>query len=285
MSQKKVLVIGADGQLGTTLQEVTSGYSQLDFTNSTIQTLDITDKKGVDQLLREGTFDYCINCSAYTQVDMAETQQELADKINYTGVKNLTDACNETNTCLIHISTDYVFAGDKNIPIKESDITNPVNQYGKSKLKGEEYIVEYCKEYLIIRTSWLYSHVGNNFVKTMLKLSNDRKELKVIVDQVGSPTYAKDLAVTILNIISSGKIISGIYHFSNEGVTSWYDFASTIFREKKIDINVYPILTHEYPVTAKRPIYSVMDKSKIKTTYDLSIRHWNDALNECLNKL
>ncbi len=228
---------------------------------------------------------FAINCAAYTAVDKAEDEIDLARKINKTGAENLAEACKAYHTTFIHISTDFVFKGDKAHPLVEDDIAEPISVYGLTKLEGEQDIVRLMDEYFIIRTSWLYSEFGNNFVKTMLKLGAERDLLKIIADQVGTPTYGIDLAGCVLDIISSGTSTYGIYHYSNEGVTSWYDFAKGIFDLSATEVKVLPIRTDEYPTKATRPAYSVMDKSKIKTTFGIEIPYWRDSLAICIERL
>jgi len=228
---------------------------------------------------------YSINCAAYTAVDKAEDEQEIAFKVNKTGVENLARLCAENDSTLIHISTDFVFKGDKSTPRNEVDAAKPVNVYGQTKLEGEQVAEALLKRYFIIRTGWLYSEYGNNFVKTMLKLGAERGELKVIADQTGTPTYAMDLAGCIFDIIKSKSTRYGIYHYSNEGIASWYDFAMAIFEISGTPVKVIPIKTEEYITKALRPAYSVMDKSKIKNTFSIEIPYWRDSLVICINKL
>lgn len=275
-----VLVTGASGQLGQSLQFIASQYSEMQFIFASSQDLDITDEGRVFSFFDKNKINFCINAAAYTAVDKAESDQEKAYLVNVTGPKNLAIACKKNNTTLIHISTDFVFDGTANTPYLESDLTNPIGVYGQTKLDGEKEVASNCSEYFIIRTSWVYSQFGNNFMKTMLRLSQDRKELNVVSDQIGTPTNAVDLAKAILEIISNTKQVAnyGIYNFSNEGQCSWYDFAKEIFKINNVNINVNPIPTEAYPTPAKRPKYSVLDKSKIKSTFGIIIKNWQEAL-------
>lgn len=275
-----VLVTGASGQLGQSLQFIASQYSEMQFIFASSQDLDITDEGRVFSFFDKNKINFCINAAAYTAVDKAESDQEKAYLVNVTGPKNLAIACKKNNTTLIHISTDFVFDGTANTSYLESDLTNPIGVYGQTKLDGEKEVASNCSKYFIIRTSWVYSQFGNNFMKTMLRLSQDRKELNVVSDQIGTPTNAVDLAKAILEIISNTKQVAnyGIYNFSNEGQCSWYDFAKEIFKINNVNINVNPIPTEAYPTPAKRPKYSVLDKSKIKSTFGIIIKNWQEAL-------
>jgi dTDP-4-dehydrorhamnose reductase len=229
--------------------------------------------------------DYSINCAAYTAVDKAEDDSEMAMKINKTGVENLSKLCAETGSILIHISTDFVFKGDVSSPRSEDSPAEPISVYGQTKLDGELAVMNLLDKYFIIRTGWLYSEYGNNFVKTMLKLGFEKDELKIIADQAGTPTYAMDLAACILNIIQSESTAYGTYHYSNEGIASWYDFAKAIFDISGTIVKVLPVKTEEYKTKATRPAYSVMDKSKIKSTFGMEIPYWRDSLITCIGKL
>lgn len=275
-----VLVTGASGQLGQSLQFIASQYSEMQFIFASSQDLDITDEGRVFSFFDKNKINFCINAAAYTAVDKAESDQEKAYLVNVTGPKNLAIACQKNNATLIHISTDFVFDGTANTPYLESDLTNPIGVYGQTKLDGEKEVASNCSKYFIIRTSWVYSQFGNNFMKTMLRLSQDRTELNVVSDQIGTPTNAVDLAKAILEIISNTKQVAnyGIYNFSNEGQCSWYDFAKEIFKINNVNINVNPIPTEAYPTPAKRPKYSVLDKSKIKSTFGIIIKNWQEAL-------
>uniref|UniRef100_UPI0040490EBF dTDP-4-dehydrorhamnose reductase n=1 Tax=Flavobacterium sp. TaxID=239 RepID=UPI0040490EBF len=273
----KILITGANGQLGLCLKDASREYPNHNFYFKTSKELDITNKKEIQALFAELNFDYCINCAAYTAVDKAEDDKENAFLVNAEGVKFLAKACKSSETILIHISTDFVFDGTKDSPYTESDIPNPINVYGASKLKGEENVRNILENYFIIRTSWVYSEYGSNFVKTMMRLGREREHLSVVNDQIGSPTYAGDLATTILKIIDVKSKKYGIYHFSNEGNISWYDFAKEIFNENEIKINLSAIKTEAYPTPAKRPLYSVLDKSKINIAFNLKITPWQKS--------
>lgn len=280
---KVILVTGSYGQLGSEIKELSSDYKKLKFLFTDVDTLDITNLKSLENFFNENPIDFVINCAGYTNVDKAETDKDAAYLINVSAVKYLAELTNKKSAGLIHISTDYVFDGTGNEPYKEDDATNPTSVYGKTKLQGELEILNTVKNSIIIRTSWLYSSYGNNFVKTMLRLGKERNELNVVSDQTGSPTYAKDLAKVILDIINnssdnSGNFISGIYHYSNEGVCSWYDFAIEIFKIANITCKINPIGTKDFPTPAKRPFYSVLNKSKIKSTFGITIPHWKDSL-------
>lgn len=280
--KKNVLVTGSKGQLGSEIQTIASLYPQISFIFTDIDDLDICDENAVDNFFNLQKFDYVINCAAYTAVDYAEIEKDSCYAINETAVGNLARAASNHNVKFIHISTDYVFNGKSFIPYTEGMDVFPSSVYGKSKLAGEILLTSILPDSVIIRTSWLYSSYGNNFVKTMLKLGKDRDELKVIFDQIGTPTYAADLAYAILKIVCSSNFISGIYHYSNEGVCSWYDFAICIFKISNIKCRVEPIESKDYPAKTPRPHYSVLNKRKIKETYKLNIPHWEDGLRRCL---
>ncbi|SHG69216.1 dTDP-4-dehydrorhamnose reductase [Flagellimonas flava] len=281
----KILVTGASGQLGSTFKALESKglANELDFDFKSASELDITDFDAVRNVLVASNYAYCINCAAYTNVDKAESENDLAYQVNVTGARNLAMNCNESNTILIHISTDFVFDGFLNTPYLEEDIARPIGFYGDTKYKGERAIVGNLEEHFIIRTSWLYSEFGHNFMKTMVRLGTERDELAVIYDQVGTPTYALDLAQVVLHIINAHSIDYGVYHYSNEGVSSWYDFAKTIFDLYNLDVDLKPIRSEEFPTPAERPKFSVLDKSKIKNTFNLQIPHWKDSLAVALN--
>ncbi len=280
----KILVTGASGQLGSTFKSLVSdGHTKdLDFVFKSSSDLDITDFDEVRAELVSSDYAYCINCAAFTNVDKAEAENDLAYRVNVTGARNLAMNCNESKTVLIHISTDFVFDGFLNTPYLEEDIARPIGFYGDTKYKGERAIINNIEEHFIIRTSWLYSEFGHNFMKTMLKLGSERDELSVVYDQIGTPTYALDLANVVLHIIKAHSIEYGVYNYSNEGVASWYDFAKAIFDDYKINIDLKPILSTEYPMPAERPKFSVLDKSKIKNTFGLQIPHWKDSLKVAL---
>lgn len=274
-----ILVTGASGQLGSTFKALTNATNDgLNFIFKSSVELDITDFEAVHQELTTKDYAYCINCAAFTNVDKAESDTDTARLVNITGARNLALGCNESNTVLIHISTDFVFDGYLNEPYDEESIARPIGFYGDTKYKGERAIINNLKEHFIIRTSWLYSEFGNNFMKTMIRLGNERDELSVVYDQVGTPTYAKDLANVIMYIIKAHSIDYGVYNYSNEGVASWYDFAKAIFDGQDIAIDLKPIRSEEYPTPAERPKFSVLDKEKIKNTFNLAIPHWRDSL-------
>lgn len=279
---KNILVTGGNGQLARCIKDVADSLTDCEFIFADSSTLDITNKNQVTSFFDENQIDYCINCAAYTAVDKAEGDSDLAFSVNAGGPLNLANSCNENNTTLIHISTDFVFDGEQFCSYEERDTTNPVNVYGASKLKGEEFIQQNLSKYFIIRTSWLYSEYGNNFIKTMLRLGNERAELNVVSDQIGSPTYAKDLAKGILKIIETESNNYGIYHYSNRGKTSWYGFAKAIFEEVKIDIKLDPIKTVAYPTPAKRPPFSVLCTAKIEELLAIDIPYWNVSLKSAL---
>jgi dTDP-4-dehydrorhamnose reductase len=275
---KAVLVTGANGQLGKSIHRIAKDYPELTFVFTDVAELDITKSEEVNTFFESNKIDYCINCAAYTAVDKAEEEAEKAFLINAKAVKNLAKACKNTGTTLIHVSTDFVFDGIKRTPYTEADKPNPLSVYGKSKLQGEAYIQEIWDKHFIVRTSWLYSEYGNNFVKTMLRLAETRDEISVVNDQTGSPTYAKDLAFFLLKIIDTSSEEYGTYHYSSEGNISWYDFAVQIFKQHKRAVRVVPIPTSAYPTAAKRPAYSVMDLSKAKITFGNTIPLWKQRI-------
>ena len=280
-----IIVIGASGQLGNCLQWVAKEKSIENIYFLPSGSANILNKAGLESTFAEYQPQYCINCAAYTAVDKAEDEIEIARQVNRDGVANLSQVCAAYNTTLIHISTDFVFSGQEFLPLTETNATAPVNIYGQTKLEGEQAIPTYLQKYFILRTSWLYSEFGNNFVKTMLRFGKERDELRVIWDQVGTPTYAIDLAASILHIIQSQNQQYGIYHYSNEGVASWYDFAQAIFDLSQIKVKVTPVRTAEYITKATRPAYSVMDKAKIKNNMQIAIPYWRDSLQVCLSHL
>lgn len=282
----KIVITGANGQLGSELRllEASSGF---EFVYTDIDTLNLTDFDALRNFIENTKPQYLINCAAYTAVDKAETETVDANLINALVPEMLAKLSNQLNYKLIHISTDYVFSGEAWRPIREEDETFPKSKYGQTKLLGERKIAENT-EAVIIRTSWLYSIFGNNFVKTMLRLGNEKEQLGIVFDQTGSPTNAADLAKVIIRIIQLSEEKNwapGIYHYSNEGVTSWYDFALEIMELGGRNCKLNPILTHEYPLPASRPAYSVMDKKKIKSTFGISIPHWKESLKPAIEKL
>lgn len=281
-----IIIVGGKGQLGQCIQERVSQAGQTySFIFLGSADFDITDNLQTATVFAQYQPVYCINCAAYTAVDQAEEEQDRAFEINEHAVKILAENCLKYNATLIHISTDFVFNGDSSIPLTEDLTTNPVNVYGLSKLKGEQQIESILQQYYIIRTSWLYSEKANNFVKTMLKLSQSRNELTVIYDQVGTPTYAMDLADVIVKIINTDPKAYGLYHYSNEGVASWYDFAKAVFEFAEVDMKVIPVASSAFITKAKRPHYSVLDKSKIKLALGIEIPYWRDSLNRCVQNL
>ena len=278
-----VLVTGAGGQLGQSLQFIAKKYPEINFVFCDSKKLDITNKFAAEAVFNKTKPDFCINAAAYTAVDKAEVEYEKANLINVTGPKNLAEICKHHNTILLHVSTDFVFDGIKKTPYKEIDNTNPNGVYGQTKLDGELAIQAIWNKHFIIRTSWVYSQFGNNFMKTMLRLASERESLSVVNDQIGTPTNAIDLAEVLIKIIITTKnkptnYNFGIYNFSNEGQCSWYDFAKKIFEFNKIKIDLKPILTTEFPTPAKRPKFSVLDKFKIKTAFDIQIKTWEESL-------
>jgi dTDP-4-dehydrorhamnose reductase len=278
------LVTGAGGQLGKELQVLAGDFAGYRFLFADKAALNIGDAAATAEYFAAHAINFCINCAAYTAVDKAETEQAGAYLINADAVANLAQQCGKYNAQLIHISTDYVFDGTANQPYKETDKTNPVSIYGKSKLLGEELARQHCPSSIIIRTAWLYSAFNANFVKTMLRLMKEKESINVVNDQYGCPTYAADLAAVVLQIIASGKSNQhpGIYHYSNTGITNWYEFAVAIKKITGSKCMVNPITTAQYPTPAKRPAYSVLDTTKITETFGLNIPHWENSLQKCL---
>lgn len=281
----KVLVTGANGQLGQCFQAICKTYPNIDFTFASSFELDITNESKVNTIFKNETFDYCVNCAAYTKVDLAEKAKAKAFLINADAAKHIANACKNNNVVLIHVSTDFVFDGNSTKPYLETDNPNPINIYGYSKLKGEEFIQSTLASYFIIRTSWLYSEFGHNFVKTILKLASEKSHLNVVDDQIGSPTYANDLAEFIIKIIQSNSRDFGIYNFSNSGEASWFEFAKTIFEFKGLNMNVSPIHSSEYTTFATRPKYSVLNTTKAEQAFSFTIENWKSALKKALLKL
>jgi dTDP-4-dehydrorhamnose reductase len=281
----KALIIGGSGQLGQCIKSIADQYRAIDIISPGEGDANILDVESLEKLFEYHSPQYCINCAAYTAVDKAESDEVTAGQVNRDGAKNLAELCNKYNTVLIHISTDFVFSGNNYLPYSEIDLPAPVNVYGLTKLEGEQVIAEKTSRFFIIRTSWLYSEFGNNFVKTMLRLGREKPELKVVADQVGTPTYGVDLARFILSIVESQSAAYGTYHYSNEGVASWYDFAKAIFEIAKIEIPVAPVRSCEFLTPAKRPAFSVMDKAKARNEFKLAIPYWRDSLVACIAKL
>lgn len=283
---KRILVTGANGQLGNELRSLSTAYPQFDFVFTDIDELDITNEGDICKVIDGNNINMAINCAAFTAVDKAESNPEKARLLNAVAPGMLARAINKNGGEMIHISTDYVFSGERWQPYAEDCSTNPQSVYGITKLEGEHRVAEYCKKSVIIRTAWLYSSYGNNFVKTMLRLGKEKESLNVVFDQVGTPTYARDLAKAILAIASSTEKKYGTFHFSNEGVTSWYDFTKAIHRIAGISTcQVNPIRSKDYPTPATRPSFSVLDKTAIKQAYGIEIPHWEDSLRECITLL
>lgn len=282
---KKILVTGANGQLGQCLQKISSQFEEFEFIFTDSETLDITIKEEVNDFFWQNAPDFCINAAAYTAVDLAETDVEKAFLVNADGTENLAEACAENNAQFIHVSTDYVFDGENNLPYTEEDFTNPLGVYGASKLAGDELALEVNPCSVILRTSWVYSEFGKNFVKTMLNLFATKEELSIVADQFGQPTNANDLAEAIMKIIKSEKITPGIFNFSNLGRISWFDFAEKIAELSEAKIKLNAIETSQYPTPAKRPKNSVLDLGKISKTYAIQLKPWEESLEDCVQIL
>lgn len=282
-----ILVTGSNGQLGSEIVAIASQFPVYNFIFTDVDELDLTNSKEVEVFFSDNNISVCINCAAYTAVDNAEDDRELAMLINYESVENLANICNASNTLLIQISTDYIFNGQQYRPYIETDTPAPDSYYGLTKLKGEQAVLEIANKAIVIRTSWLYSSFGNNFVKTMMRLGRERDELGVVVDQIGTPTYAADLAITIMTIIqkTSKNPINEIYNYSNEGAISWYDFAKAIMTHANINCRVKAIESKDFPSKANRPYYSVLNKAKIKNDLQIDIPYWLDSLKVMINKL
>ncbi|PTM02812.1 MAG: dTDP-4-dehydrorhamnose reductase [Bacteroidetes bacterium] len=281
----KILVTGGNSQLAKCLRDLECNFSdfKLNYTNKA--ELDITNLEQVAKYFNKNKFDWCINCAAYTNVEKAELEKTKAFNVNQLGVKNIAQACSDNNTKLIHISTDFVFDGLASIAYTEKDKSNPLNVYGLSKLKGEKELQSILNQHFIIRTSWLYSEYGSNFLKTMLKLAETKDTINVVSDQIGAPTYAKDLVSAIFSIITKDSREYGIYNYSNEGKTSWYNFAQTIFEINKSSVNVIPVTSLNYPTLAERPKFSVLDKSKFKNTFNSTIPRWEYSLKTAIQNI
>ena len=294
-----VLVTGANGQLGQALQFISGNYPEMNFVFCDSAALDITNLENCETFFQEHQPNFCINAAAYTAVDKAESEPQIAFDVNANGSENLAITCKKHNTVLLHVSTDFVFDAyfsqgiayydrEQRLPLKsnsglqETDVPFPNGLYGLTKLQGEQAIEAVWEKHFIIRTSWVYSQFGNNFLKTMLRLASERTSLSVVSDQIGTPTYAVDLAEVLLKIITSETTTFGIYNFSNEGQCSWYEFAQEIFLQKEVAIDLQAIPTKSYPTPAKRPAYSVLDKSKIKATFGVNIKDWKTSLKDCL---
>jgi dTDP-4-dehydrorhamnose reductase len=286
----RVLLTGSNGQLGSEIKELTTNYKKVDFIFKDLPELDICNFEALQAFIIDQNINAVINCAAYTAVDKAEEDAQIAEQVNSIGVSNLVNALEKVKGKLIHISTDYVFDGNHFLPYKESDSVSPIGVYGETKRAGELAVLNADIDSIVIRTSWLYSSYGNNFVKTILRLGSEKENLGVIFDQVGTPTYARDLAKTCLEILcgDSSEDISkngSLYHYSNEGVASWYDFAISIMELGGENCKVKPIQTKDYPTLAKRPHYSVLNKSKIKIDFKIEIPYWRDSLKDCLEKI
>jgi len=285
MGAETILVMGSTGQLGSELKELATAYPQYKFVFLSRSELPIENAEAIESAFALHRPQYVINCAAYTAVDKAESEKEQALAINATAVGLLARAAKKFSARFIHLSTDYVFDGSCRQPLKEDAAVAPVNFYGETKLRGEEEALRENPESLIIRTSWVYSFYGKNFVKTMIRLMHERESIGVVNDQIGSPTYAADLARAVMQIISSGKWVPGIYNFSNEGVISWFDFANEIKKLINSSCVVNPLSTEQFPTPAKRPKYSVLDKTKIQQTFSVQLRDWKESLKECISKL
>ena len=283
----KILITGSNGQLGNEIQKLASVYTHYDFLYTDVNELDITNAADVNQYFEIHNPDVIINCAAYTAVDKAETDEATAFLVNAGAPGILARAAADTSAFMVHISTDYVYAGRNFQPYVETDTVHPVSVYGKSKLTGEKAVREAGGKAIIIRTSWLYSAFGNNFIKTMMKYGRERESLNVVFDQIGTPTYAHDLAKAILDILPAAMTAENteIFHYSNEGVASWYDFAKAIHEIANITCQVNPIPTKDYPLPAERPFYSVLDKSKIKKHFSIEIPYWRDSVKACIERL
>ncbi len=280
-----ILITGCHGQLGNEIQRLEADHTHHTFYNTDHAELDITDSAAVEHFVAEHDIDGIINCAAYTAVDKAESDEELCTTLNATAPAYLARAVGQRGGWMVQVSTDYVFDGTQHTPYVETDETRPNSVYGRTKLTGEFNVLKFCQQAMVIRTAWLYSAFGNNFVKTMIRLGHERQDMGVVFDQIGTPTYASDLAVAIMTAVEQG-IQPGIYHFSNEGVTSWYDFTKAIHRLAGITTcHIRPLHTAEYPSAAPRPSYSVLDKTKFKTTYHMEIPHWEDSLKSCIDQL
>jgi dTDP-4-dehydrorhamnose reductase len=287
-----ILITGAAGQVGNEFRFLAFTHPQFRFIYTDVADMDILKPAKIKAFFDKVTPQYVVNCAAYTAVDKAETDVKLATKINVNGARNLAKACQSVGATFIHISTDYVYHNTQNLPFKEGDRTSPKGVYAKTKLRGDVAALKNCESTMVLRTSWVYGTFGHNFVKTMLRLGQERPELNVIFDQIGTPTYARDLAKTILTIVQkvenqsiSRDVLRGVFHYSNEGVTSWFDFTKAIFDIRGIACKVNPIETNQYPTAAARPPFSVLNKAKIRSTFGIEIPHWRESLVACLKEL
>ncbi len=286
----KILIIGGEGQLGNSLTKLSKNESFAQFQTTTIDQLDLSKEENIEIFFEKQSFDYVVNCTAYTAVDKAENDQVTARLINAKAIQWIGRYAKLKGAGVIHISTDYVFSGESNLPLTTKDIVNPNSVYGITKAEGEQLLMKENKNSIIIRTSWLYSEYGSNFLKTMLKLGAEKEEIKVVFDQIGTPTYASDLASAILHILKtvaldSTHFVPDVYHYSNEGVCSWYDFAQMIFKLAKVNCKIEAVRSDLFPTIAKRPAYSVMDKAKIKKQFNIAIPFWVDSLEKCLKEM
>ncbi|MDR1745891.1 MAG: dTDP-4-dehydrorhamnose reductase [Tannerella sp.] len=284
-TNKSILVTGANGQLGNAVRKLASGWEHCVFYFTDIDTLDLCNKGQIHDFLKSNPVEYILNCASYTAVEKAEEDREICMSINRDAVQNIGEIASVQGIKVIHISTDYVFDGNASHPYCENDRTNPLSVYGESKLAGENALLAVCPDSVIIRTAWLYSEFGNNFVKTMLRLGNERETISVVSDQTGSPTYAGDLAMAILTIVNHTSFVPGIYHYTNEGTCSWYDFAVKIMTLAGLKCLVQPVRTTEYPTRAIRPAYSVLNKAKIRQVYGVSVPDWPTSLEVCLQNI
>ncbi|MDR2915328.1 MAG: dTDP-4-dehydrorhamnose reductase [Tannerella sp.] len=282
---ESVLVTGANGQLGVALRNISDRFDGFKFYFTDVDTLDICDKLQVNDFIKSHGIGCVVNCAAYTAVDKAEDDEETCMRVNCDAIRNIGEVAASLGTRVVHVSTDYVFDGYATRPYHEDDITNPASVYGRTKLAGERALLSACEDSVIIRTAWLYSETGANFVKTMLRLGAERDVLGVVADQRGTPTYAGDLADVIKAVLTNGNFVPGVYHYTNEGECTWYDFAVKIFELAGMKCEVNPLTTAEYPTRAKRPAYSILDKSKIKETYGIQIPAWEDSLKKCIKNL
>ncbi len=276
-----ILITGCNGQLGTEMRNLSAQHTNHTYFFTDVQELDITNRQAVLDFVQNNNIDLIVNCAAYTNVDKAEEDEVTARLINAQAVENLASA----GCKIIHVSTDYVFSGDEHVPCRESDPVAPRTAYGRTKYEGEQLLLNTNPQAIIFRTAWLYSPYGNNFVKTMLKYGREKDELRVVYDQIGTPTYAEDLAMAIYAAIEAPQWHAGIYHFTNEGVCSWFDFTVEILRQAGVTCKVSPILSSEYQYKTPRPHYSVLDKAKVKTTFGITIPYWTDSLAKCLKRL
>ena len=281
----KILVTGKNGQLGSELFDLQAQYPMFEFVFTDRTQLNLEDLEQISTQLNEIKPDVIINAAAYTAVDQAENNQYLCETINHLAVNEIAKWANSQQAKVIHISTDYVFDGTIEEPLLETDITQPINFYGESKRRGEESLLVENEESIVIRTSWVYSQYGNNFVKTMMRLMNEREELSVVSDQIGAPTYARDLAIAILEILNAPQFVPGIYHYSNEGKISWYEFATAIKEINNYNTQIHPIASEDFTTLAKRPQFSLLDHNKIKNTYKIEIPYWRDSLVEMIGQL